>query len=190
MKSLAIVRATDILKLKSTLLEMNKAGLSFESKPKEINPASVEKILSLVYGSSGNKYEVCALISLMQDYEFSQSTVKNLPAFSDVLVLDNSHKLFKDFVRLISVLPDLEIPRIYSKQENKQTEPKEKSPTVYLGVFVNKKVQVQTGSESTCTGILRHADSIGILLEPDDNSDPIFITWHDIKRIIIGGEKK
>lgn len=188
MKSLAIVRATDILKLESTLLEMNKAGLSFESKPKEINPASVEKILSTVYGSSGNKYEVCALISLMQDYEFSQSKVKNLPAFSDVLVLDNSHKLFKDFVRLISVLPDLEIPRIYSKQENKQTI--DKSSTVYLGVFMDKKVQVQTISGAVYSGTLKHADSIGVLFESSDDSAPIFITWHDIKRIILRGEKK
>jgi len=41
MSSLAIIRATDILKLKSTLSEMRQAGIEFEDKPKEINPSSL-----------------------------------------------------------------------------------------------------------------------------------------------------
>jgi len=184
MESLAIVRATDILKLNTKLLEMQRAGLNFESKPKEINPASVEKILSL---DADIKYEVCALVPLSNDYELSNSKVKSNPLLSDVLVLDISHKFFDHFVKLIPVLPDLAISRL--KDADKQPDLKEKT-RVYLGVFVNRKVQVQTASDAMYTGVLKHADSIGVFFEPSDNSDPLFITWHDIKKIIIPKEGK
>ncbi|MDD5474567.1 MAG: DUF356 domain-containing protein [Candidatus Methanoperedens sp.] len=187
MKSLAIVRAPDILKLKSMLLEMNHAGLSFEGKPKEINPASIEKILSL--DPPSENYEVCALVSLAEDYESSHSIIKALPSISDAIILDDSHKFFKNFAKMMTVLPDLIIPRSYT-DINKQTVPLEKSSRVYLGVFVNRKVQVQTVSDSVHTGILKHADSIGVFFEPSDDSDPLFITWHDIKKIIIPKEEK
>lgn len=187
MKSLAIVRAPDILKLKSMLLEMNHAGLSFEGKPKEINPASMENILSL--DPPCKKYEVCVLVSLAEECEFCKNIVKTVPLISDVIILDDSHKFFKNFAKMMTVLPDLIIPRSYT-DINKQTGQKEKSSTVYLGVFVNRKVQVQTVSDSVHTGILKHADSIGVFFEPSDDSDPLFITWHDIKKIIIPKEEK
>lgn len=182
MESLAIVRATDILKLNTKLLEMQRAGLNFESKPKEINPASVEKILSL---DAGIKYEVCALVSLSQDCELSHGKVKSNPLLSDVLVLDVSNEFFDHFVKLIPVLPDLAISRL---KDVDKPDLKEKNK-VYLGVFVGRKVQVQTASDAMYTGVLKHADSIGVFFEPSDNSDPLFITWHDIKKIIIPKEK-
>ncbi len=188
MKSLAIVRAADILKLNSKLLELNRAGLNFESKPKEINLASIEKILPV--NTSGENYEVCALLCLNHDYEFLQDKIKSSPLISDVLVLDDSHKYFEYFVKLIPVLPDITNSRIF-KDINKQTSDlKEKTSRVYLGVFVNRKVQVQTTSDSIHTGILKHADSIGVFFEPSDDSDSLFITWHDIKKIIIPKEGK
>jgi hypothetical protein len=183
MTSLAIVRAADFLKLNSMLLEMNRAGLNFEVKPKEINPASIEKLLSLE--SSGGDAGVCALVCLSQDYEFSRSKVQSHPLISDVLILDVSHKFFEYFVKLIPVLPDLVISNAY-----KHTDSKEKTPIVYLGVFVNRKVQVQTVSGSMHTGILKHADSFGVFFESSDSSDSLFITWHDIKKIIIPKEEK
>jgi len=187
MKSLAIVRAKDILILKSKLLEMNQAGLGFECKPKEINPASLIKILSL--SPSVENHEVCALVSLLQDSEISRSKVKSYPLISDVLILDDSHEFFSYFARLMPVLPDLVISHEY-REQSRQSDQKEKSGKVFLGVFVNRKVQVQTVSESLYTGILKHADSIGVLFEPSDDSDPLFITWHDIKKIIIPKEGK
>lgn len=188
MKSLAIVQAADILKLKSKLLEMNKAGLNFENKPKEINPASIEKILSAEL--SEDNYEVGALVSIMQDYRSIQDKVKTNPLISDVVFLDDSHKFFNYFVKLIPALPDLVISPVYNDMFKQPAYPKEKSSKVYLGVFVNRKVQVQTCSDSIHTGILKHADSIGVYFEPSDNSDPLFITWHDIKKIIISKEEK
>lgn len=179
MKSLAIVRAADILRLNSALQEMNRAGLNFEGSPKEINPAQIEKILSLPVGEN---HEVCALVCLSQDYEFCQSRVKGHPLLSDVLILDPSHSFFEYFVKLIPVLPDL-------VHKDKQALP-EKTSRVYLGVFVDRKVQVQTASGSVHTGILKHADSFGVLFEPTDGSSSLFITWHDIKKIIIPKEKK
>jgi hypothetical protein len=187
MTSLAIIRATDILKLNSKLLEMNRAGLKFESKPKEINPASIEKILSLE--SSRENYEVCALVSLAQDYDFSFSKIKSNPLISDAILLDISHKFFEYFVKLMPVLPDLVISHAY-KDVSKQVYSKEKASRVYLGVFVNRKVEVQTVSGSIHAGVLKHADSFGVFFEPIDNSASLFITWHDIKKIIIPKEEK
>ncbi|KCZ73488.1 hypothetical protein ANME2D_00556 [Candidatus Methanoperedens nitroreducens] len=183
MKSLAIIRATDILKLKSTLVEMNRTGLDFKGKPKEINPASLEKTLSEVYKASDIHYEICALVPIVQDYESLQSKIKNIPLYSSVLILDASHALWDKFIKLIPILPDLNIPKVYHKDANKQTgDPEGKSSGVFLGVFVNRRVQMQTGSGVVYTGILRHADSIGVFFEPSDNSAPFFITWHDIKK--------
>lgn len=188
MKTLAIVRAADILKLNSKLSDLNREGLDFESKPKEINPASMEKILPV--NMPGENYEVCALVSLKQDYEFLQEKLKKSFPDSDVFIIGDSHKYYEYFVKLIPVLPDLAESRLF-KDINKQTgDLKEKPSKVYLGVFVNRKVQVQTASESTYTGVLKHADSIGVFFEPSDNSDPLFITWHDIKKIIIPKEGK
>ncbi len=183
MKSLVIVRATDILKLKSTLLEMNRRGLDFEFIPKEINPSSIGK--TLFKENSDKKYEFCALVPLVQEYDVSQKIIKTISFNSDVLVLKPSDELFNNYAMLMPVLPDLEIPNAYYKDVTKNEAPKGKHSAVYLGVFVNRMVKIETGSGEKYSGILRHADSIGIFLEPIDNSAPIFITWNDIKKVII-----
>lgn len=191
MKSIAIIRAADILKLRSTLMEMSRMGIDFESKPKEINPGAVEKMLSQTAGASNKNCEFCALVPLVHDYESSWSKIKSMILYSDVLVLDSSQELFENFAKLIPVLPDLVLPNVRYKDMDKQTgAAKGKSSAVYLGVFINRKVQVQIGSGTIYTGILRHADSIGVFFEPSDNSAPLFITWHDIKKVIIPKEDK
>jgi len=188
MKSIAIVRATDILKIRSTLLEMNRAGIEFDGKPKEINPASVEKVLSR---PSVKNYEFCSLVPIMQDSDFSHGILKALTLYSEVLIIDESSELFSRFSKLIQVLPDLDIPDQPYKEIKKQiTVPQEKTTSVYLGVFVNKKVQLHTISGKVNEGVLRHADSIGVFFEPKDGSSPIFFTWHDIKKIVIPREEK
>jgi hypothetical protein len=185
MKSLVIIRATDILELKSTLLEMNHRGLDFEFIPKEINPSSIGKTFR---ETSDKKYELCALVPLVQDYDVSKKIIKTMPFHSDMLLLKPSDELFNNYAMLMPVLPDLEIPNAYYKDVTKNEAPKEKHSAVYLGVFVNKMVKIETSSGEKYNGILRHADSIGILFEPADNSAPIFITWHDIKKVIIPKE--
>ena len=186
MKSIAIVRATDILKLRSTLLEINRAGIEFDGKPKEINPASVEKALSQ---PSDTNYEFCSLVPIMQENEIFHKIIKTLTLYSEVLLFDESSELFNRFSRLIKVLPDLDLPNIPTN-ENKKPITNEKTSGVYLGVFVNKRVQVHTISGNKHTGILRHADSIGVFFEPDDGSSPVFFTWHDVKKIMIPRERK
>jgi hypothetical protein len=186
MKSIAIVRATDILKLRSTLLEMNRAGIEFDGKPKEINPGSVEKALSR---PSDRNYEFCSLVPIKQGHEISQKIIKNLTLYSEVLLFDESSELFNRFSRLVQVLPDLDIPGM-SASEIKKPITKEKTSGVYLGVFVNKRVQVHTISGNKHTGILRHADPIGVFFEPDDGSSPVFFTWHDVRKIVIPREEK
>jgi len=62
--------------------------------------------------------------------------------------------------------------------------------SVYLGIFVDRKVQVETSSGKVHSGILKNADSIGVFFEPSDNSASIFFTWHDIRKIIIPREEK
>ncbi|MBE0522333.1 MAG: DUF356 domain-containing protein [Candidatus Methanoperedenaceae archaeon] len=189
MTSLAIVRASDILKLRATLIEMSVSGLEFENKPKEINPRSTEKILSRVFASSNTNYEVCALIPIVQDSGFSQDKIKNLPPYSDVVFLGSSHELFNNFKNLIPALPDLVLPDVNNlRKSSKQS--KEKPSSVYLGIFVDRKVEVETGSGSIHNGVLKHADSIGVLFEPEDNDrTSIFITWHDIKKIKLPRKK-
>jgi hypothetical protein len=188
MRSIAIVRATDILKLRSTLLEMNRAGIEFDGKPKEINPASVEKVLNR---PSDRNYEFCSLAPIIQECDFSQGIIKALTLYSEVLLIGGSSELFSRFSRLIQVLPDLDIPIQSYKEIKKQiTAPQEKSTGVYLGVFVNKKVQLHTISGNVNDGVLRQADSIGVFFEPHDGSSPVFFTWHDIKKIVIPREEK
>jgi hypothetical protein len=188
MKCIAIVRATDILKLRSTLLEMNRSGIEFDGKPKEINPASVEKLLSR---PSDQHYEFCSIVPIIQECDFSQGKIKTLKLYSEVLLIDESSELFSRFTRLIQVLPDLDLPaQSYNEIKKQITAPQEKPASVYLGVFVNKKVQLHTVSGNVDDGVLRHADSIGVFFEPQDGSSPIFYTWHDIKKIVIPREEK
>lgn len=186
MKSLAIVRAKDILMLESKLLEMNKAGLNFECKPKEINPASLEKILSL----EDESCEICALVSILDEAEFLKEKIRSHPLISDVLVLNGSSEFYEYFAKLMPVLPDLVFAGMYRDVRKHVSDSIEKTSKVYLGVFVNRKVQVQTTSDAIYTGVLKHADSIGVFFEPCDDSDHLFITWHDIKKIIIPKEGK
>ena len=181
MKSLAVIRATDILKLRATLLEMNKAGLSFEGKPKEINLSSAEKMLSGFFKPSNVRYELCVLLPLKQDCEYSQHIIKRIPTYSEVIVLDDSKEVFKKLSKLLPMLPELVFPNRYKNKQN--------TSQVYLGVLVNKRVLVET-FEHVYEGVLKHADSIGVLFEPSNGSSPIFFTWHDIKKIIIPKKKK
>ncbi len=188
MRSIAIIRATDILKLRSTLLEMKRAGIEFDGQPKEINPASVDKALSR---TSDRDYGFCSVVPINQEYESTRKIIKTLTLYSEVLLIDDSSEHFRKFVSLIPVLPELELPGIVPKDDNKRiTAQKEKPSSVYLGVFVNKKVQLHTDAGNTHTGILRHADSIGVFFEPQDGSSPVFFTWHDIKKIVIPREEK
>ena len=189
MKSLAIIRAADILKLRSTLMEMTQSGLEFENKPKEINPDSTERILSKVFEPSNINYEFCALTPIVQDYDFTQDKIKSLPPYSDVVLLDTSHELFNNFNNLIPALPDLVIPTVHNLHKPTRNS-KDKMSSVYLGIFVNRKVEVETNSGAIHKGILKHADSIGVLFEPEDkDQSPLFITWHDIKKIKLPREK-
>jgi hypothetical protein len=190
MKSLAVIRATDVLKLRSTISKISEAGINFEGSPKEINPVSLEKMLSKTSEKSDRPYEVCALVPLALDYESSMSRIKGLSLYSDVLMLDSSHELFDRFARLIPVLPDIDLPGIYKNTGKRVTDVKAKPSEVYLGVFVNRKVKMQTSSGTLYDGVLKHADSIGVFFEPLDGSSPFFITWHDIKKIIIPKEEK
>ncbi len=185
MRSLAIIRATDILKLKSTLMRMTQIGLTFEGKPKEINPLHIEKTVSKVSKAFNIKYEISVLVPIDQDYESSKNRIKNLPFHSDVIILDASQEPCMSLIKLIPMLPDLEIPDTNAQIRNSGG----KSSAVYLGVFINRRVQVQTGSGTIHTGVLKHADSIGVLFEPSDNSDPVFMTWHDIKKIVLPKEE-
>lgn len=188
MRSIAIVRATDILKLRSSLLEMNRAGIEFDGMPKEINSASVEKALSL---PSDRKYQFCSLAPVIQDHEFTQKIIRTLKLYSEVLLIEGSSELFSMFVKLMPALPDLDLPDQPYKDNKKQaTAQQEKPSSVYLGVFVNKKVQLHTTSGNMHEGVLRHADSIGVFFEPDDGSSPVFFVWHDIKKIVIPREDK
>ncbi len=173
--------------MKSTLQEMIRAGLDFECMPKEINPAYTEKILSKSYNSRA--YEVCALVPITQDYELSSDKIRSIPSYSEVHLINASNELFNGLVKLIPLLPDLVIPNLHYRDANRQTTSSKTAP-VFLGVFVNRKVQVQTGSGAVHTGVLKHADSIGVYFEPEDNSSPLFITWHDIKKIIIPRDEK
>ncbi len=111
-----------------------------------------------------------------------------MPVYSHVILFDASHKLFNDFVKLIPVLPDLIIPESHNKEINKPVDRSKHFP-VYLGVFVNRNVQVETRSGAAYNGVLRNADSIGVLFEPSHNSGPVFITWHDIKKITLPKEE-
>ncbi|HEY9245963.1 MAG TPA: hypothetical protein VIO11_03860, partial [Candidatus Methanoperedens sp.] len=121
----------------------------------------------------------------------SLGKIRSLPVYSEVHLIDGSHELFNSLVKMISLLPDLVIPSLYHKDANRHTEePKEKKTQVFLGVFVNRKVQVQTDCGSLHNGILKHADSIGVFFEPEDGSAPIFITWHEIRKVIIPKEEK
>lgn len=182
MKSIAIVRATDILKMRSTLLEMKRAGIEFEGQPKEINPASVEKALS---GSSDRKYELCTIVPIIQDCEYSRIKIRALALYSEVILIDDSSELFNRFVKLIPALPELDNGQLYQDNKKHVTAQKEKPSSVYLGVFVNKKVQLHTSSGNIYKGVLRHADSIGVFFEPNDGSSSVFFTWHDVKKIVI-----
>ena len=186
MKSIAIVRATDNLKLRSTLLEINRAGIEFDGHPKEINPASVEKALSQ---PSETNYEFCSLVPIMQENDVSHKIIKTLTLYSEVLLFDESSELFNRFSKLIQVLPDLDLPNMPTR-ETKKPITNEKTSEVYLGVFVNKRVQVHTISGNKHPGILRHTDSIGVFFEPDDGSSPVFFTWHYVKKIVIPREGK
>ncbi len=186
MRSIAIVRATDVLKLRSTLLEMNRAGIEFEGKAKEINPASVEKAVP-----SDRKYEFCTVVPVAKDHDFSQNIIKGLKLYSEVLLIDDSSELFSKLIKLMPVLPDFDLPNLSYKDNKKQiTAQQDKPSNVYLGVFVNKKVQLHTNSGNVHIGILRHADSIGVFFEPEDDSSSVFFTWHDIRKIVIPREGK
>jgi hypothetical protein len=186
-KSLAIARAEDILRLKSTLKEMNYAGLEFEDKPKEINSVYLEKTLNI---ASDKEYEVCALIPIVQDHDLSRKIINDLSIFSDVLILDPSDETFNKLARLMKVLPDLDIPEASYKDLPRKSEVSKGKPSnIYLGIFVGRNVKVETSSGGIHDGILRQADSIGVLFEPCDNSSSIFFTWHDIKKIIIPKNK-
>lgn len=188
MKSIAIIRATDVIKISSTLLEMERAGVEFEGKPKEINPASVEKVLSR---PSDRNYGFCSLAPVIQDHESLQKIIRSLTLYSEVLLIDGSSEHFNRFVKMMPVLPDLEVPdQIYKNNKKPVTDNPEKTKGVYLGVFVNKKVQLHTMSGKMHDGVLRHADSIGVFFEPQDGSSPVFFTWQDIKKIVIPKEKK
>lgn len=188
MKSLAIVRATDILKLKSTLQEMDSAGLTLDGKPKEISIESTENILSKVFKTSDIEFEVCALIPLNQDCILSRNKISDIPPYSDIVVLDSSNDLFNYLTKMMVALPDLVIPSASYKGSGRTGDRKVRTSKVYLSAFVNRSVRVETESDSNLVGILKHADSIGVFLEPLDETSPIFITWYDIKKIIIPKE--
>ena len=53
-------------------------------------------------------------------------------------------------------------------------------------ILLNRTVRIETGSQSKYEGVIEFMDEIGIMFLPSDkNLNPAYITWGDVKKIMI-----
>jgi len=58
-------------------------------------------------------------------------------------------------------------------------------------ILLHRKVRIETGSQSKYEGTIEFMDEMGIMFMPDDlNLNPAYITWGDVKKIMIADKEE
>lgn len=127
--SLAVVRADDISKVKTTLCDLIRyAHLTFVSKPRKLESTFADNILISVMNSS---LRTCcnsaAIVSLNEDASAAIGRLRKIHPPGHVIIVSPRHEIFDDLANYVDILPeiDLDLDRIDIYQEGREEEREE-----------------------------------------------------------------
>lgn len=122
MKSFAIIRADNQLKVRTTLLDLRRYGrMVFSGPPKSISPDYADEILGKVLNRPlKNKCYAAALVSMNTSPSVAIGKLTKIHPPAHVVIISSQHEVFEELGHNINILPE------FSKRENEILQNNEK----------------------------------------------------------------
>lgn len=118
MKSFAIIRADNHLKVHTTLLDLRRYGrMVFSEPPKSISPDYADEILGKVMKRPlKNKCYAAALVSLNTSPSVAIGKLTKIHPPAHVVIVSSQHEVFEELGKNINILPE------FSQRDNEMQE--------------------------------------------------------------------
>ncbi|CAG1002420.1 hypothetical protein METP2_03384 [Methanosarcinales archaeon] len=108
MNSLAVIRANDSSKLRTTLHDLVKYGhMSYANVPKRLEPSFADSILVNVMKSPlKSGCTVAAVVPLMDSASAAISRLRKIHPPAHVIIVSPRHKIYHELIGCIEMLPE------------------------------------------------------------------------------------
>lgn len=111
MNSFAVVRADDISKVKTTLCDLVRyAHLTFDGKPRKLEPAFADNILIHVMKSPLRCCcEAASIAPLNEDASAAIGRLRKIHPPGHVIIVSPRHDIYHELENFVDVLPEIEL---------------------------------------------------------------------------------
>ena len=111
MNSFAVIRADDFDKVRVTICDlMRYAHLTFDGKPRRLEPAFADNILVHVMRSPLRAHcEAACIVPLNEDASAAIGRLRKIHPPSHVIVVSPRHEIFHELTNYVDLLPEVEV---------------------------------------------------------------------------------
>ena len=111
MNSFAVVRADDISKVKTALCDLVRyANLTFDGKPRKLEPAFADNILIHVMKSPLRTCcEAASIASLEDDASVAIGRLRKIHPPAHVIIVSPRHDVYHELENFVDILPEIEL---------------------------------------------------------------------------------
>jgi len=111
MKSLAVVRADDMSKVKTALCDLVRyAHLTFEGKARTLEPTFADNILVHVMRSPLKSCcEAASIVPLEEEASAAIGRVKKIHPPAHIIIVSPRHEIFYELINFVDILPEIEL---------------------------------------------------------------------------------
>lgn len=111
MNSFAVVRGDDMSKVKTTLCDLLRyAHLTFEGKPRRLEPAFADNILIHVMKSPLRTCcEAASIASLNEDASAAIGRLRKIHPPGHVIIVSPRHDIYHELENFVDILPEIEL---------------------------------------------------------------------------------
>lgn len=122
MNSFAVVRADDMPKVKTALCDLIRyAHLTFERKPRKLEPAFADNILIHVMRSPLRSCcEAASIAPLNEDASAAIGRLRKIHPPAHIIIVSPRHEIYHELKNFIDILPEIELNMEWGINDAKQ----------------------------------------------------------------------
>jgi uncharacterized protein len=111
MNSFAVIRADDMSKVKTSLCDLIRyASLTFEGKPRRLEPAFADNILIHVMKSPLRMCcEAASIVPLNEDASAAIGRLRKIHPPGHIIIVSPRHDIYHELVNFVDILPEIEL---------------------------------------------------------------------------------
>ena len=111
MNSFAVIRADDMSKVKTALYDLIRyAHLTFDGKPRKLEPAFADNILIHVMRSPLRSCcEAASIAPLNEDASAAIGRLRKIHPPGHVIIVSPRHEIYHELINFVGILPEIEL---------------------------------------------------------------------------------